>query len=86
MTDKELVRMVARSDGFHLRPAYYRNEVKKRFDRTVTAASVTKAIGTFKNRLSLPQKALISKANELLMACHHDKYLAIAIVGKAAVS
>ena len=33
MSDKELVRLVAKSDGFHLPPAYYRHEVKKRFDR-----------------------------------------------------
>jgi len=86
VTDKALVQAVARSDGFHLPPAFYRHTVKKRFDREVTSATVTKAIGAYKTRLRLPQKTLVRKAQDLLMACHHDKALACAMVGKAAVS
>jgi hypothetical protein len=86
MTDKELVRLVAKSDGFHLPPAYYRHEVKKRFDRQVTPATVTKSIGAYRTRLTLPEKVLVRKAKDLLMACHHDQSLAKAMVGKAAVS
>ena len=84
MTDKELVRMVAETDGFHLPPAYYRNEVKRKFDRQVSPATVTKAIGSYSTRLLLPEKTLLQKAKELLMACQHDKALAAAMVGKAA--
>ena len=84
MTDKELVRLVAEADGFHLPPAYYRNEVKRKFDRQVTPATVTKAIGVYSTRLLLPEKTLLQKAQDLLMACQHDKRLATAMVGKAA--
>ena len=86
MTDKEMVRMVARSDGFHRKPRHYREEVKKRFNREVTSATVCKAIGPYDTRLKLPEKVLLDKARSLLLSCQFDKGLACAMVGKAAVS
>jgi hypothetical protein len=61
-TDKDLLNMVARTDGFHHKPAYYKMEVKRRFNKTVSSASVTKALGTYRNRLNLPEKALLSNS------------------------
>jgi len=83
MTDKECVRIVAQTDGSHYPPAYYRNEVQRRFSRVVSSSTVTKALGSYGSRLRIDQASAVSKAKALLSACGHDHYLACHIVSLA---
>ena len=83
ISDKELIRRVAQSDGMHLPPAFYRNEVERRFGREVSSASVCKALGPYSSRLRLPERTLLKKAKDLLIACEYDKFLAGLMVHRA---
>ena len=83
MSDKECVQIVAKTDGNHYPPAYYRNEVQRRFSRVVSSSTVTKALGSYHSRLRIDKSAAIAKAKALLSACGHDNYLACHMVSLA---
>ena len=86
LTDRELIRQIARSDGAHHKPAYYKSIAKDRFGRICSSSSVTKSIGAYAIRLSLDDGHLISKAKEFIANCRYDSGYAEHILHKAALS
>ncbi len=86
MSDRDCIRLIARREGLHHQPKYYKDQVKQQFNRDVSNASVTKSIGTYANRLSLNQELLIAKAKELVAACRFDYAYSQHILVKAMYS
>jgi len=83
MTDKQCVQMIAKRDGSHYPPAYYRHEVKTTYNRIVSSSTVTKALGSYHTRLRVDHRGAVAKAKELLSICQFDHYLAAAMVNQA---
>jgi hypothetical protein len=83
MTDKQMVQAIAKKDGFHLPPKHYREQVRQRFRRDVSSATVTKAIGSERSRLKSNEPEMLTKARQLLSACYFEEGLACSMVSKA---
>ena len=71
ITDREIIRMIARRDGDHHRPSYYK-EAAKEFGREVSSSSITKSIGNWKTRTRKDPKPLLDKASRLYVLCDFD--------------
>ena len=71
-TDKDKILSIAEKHGFLHRPKFYLDEVYEQYGTTVTNSSVTKALGTWVNRLRLNKKKVRTKARELLDSCFWD--------------
>ena len=85
ITDKEIIRMIARRDGDHHRPSYYK-EAAKEFGREVSSSSVTKSIGSWAIRSRKDPKPLLEKAARLYVLCDFDAGYLRHIVEKAILS
>ena len=86
LTDREIIRQIARSDGTHHKPAYYKAIARDRFGRACSSSSVTKSIGAYAIRLSLDDGHLVTKAKEFIANCRYDSGYAEHILHKAALS
>ena len=86
-TDRDVVRMIARKNGSHLRPSEYISlAANKPYDRKVSNSTVTKAIGSYANRLSTDAAEAAFIAKQLLRYCKHDLAYAEHILSKAFLS
>ena len=86
ITDREVIREIARTDGAHHKPRYYKQEAKVRYGRDCSSSSVTKSIGTYAVRLSLDDNSLVTRAKEFIAECRYDAGYAEHILHKAALS
>ena len=80
MTEKEMILEVAKIHGNYYPPAFYRNECLKRFNKRVSASSVTKAIGKYNSRLKINLEHLNSTAKKLLFLSNNDKSVACSAI------
>lgn len=86
-TDRDVVRMIARKNGSHLKPSEYINLAsKKPYERKVSNSTVTKAVGSYANRLSTDAAEAAFIAKQLLRYCKHDLAYAEHILSKAFLS
>jgi len=85
-TDREIIQMIARKHGSGHRPSYYIDKAMTDHRRKVSNSSVTKAIGTYANRLKGSEDALLSHAKSFLASCHFDTAYANHMITKAFMS
>lgn len=86
-TDRDVVRMIARKNGSHLKPSEYITLAKQKpYGRDVSNSTVTKAIGTYANRLATDAGEASFIAKQLLRYCKHDISYAEHILQKAFLS
>ena len=73
ISDRELVRRIARKDGTHLKPSEYITIASKSpYNREVSNATVTRSVGSYANRLSTDLEEAAFIAKKLLKYCKHD--------------
>jgi len=75
-THREMIQLVARDIGNHLKPSEYIDEVYKRFGVETTGSSVCKSLGSFANRLRADEKHLKKIGRQLIDECYGDRDLA----------
>ena len=83
MTAKEMVLAIADRDGYHLPPAHYKHAAKKKFGIEPSSSVITRALGAYRSRLQLPERLVLAKAKDLLVACTMDTALAASMVHRA---
>ena len=82
-THRDMIQLIARKIGNHLKPADYIEAVYDRFGVNTSSSSITKALGSYVNRLRSDEKHLLKLGKDLIDECHGDRNLARYILNKA---
>lgn len=81
LTDQECIKKIADEFGDWHRPAWYIEQVKRKFGRSVSGSSVVKSIGSRADRVTYKNtKKLRNIATDFLKKCNGDYHFALHIL------
>ena len=76
MSDRQLVRHVASTEGYAHSNKYYRDYIELKYQRSVSPSTTTKALGAWKNRNDRKLEYVKKRAGEYLVSSANDIHLA----------
>ena len=83
MTDRQIIRLLAKEFGDYHSPSWYKTEAKRRYNRDISNSNICKTLGNYSLRKDNSTAPMKTQAKQFLRSCGWDLPLAQHILREA---